>query len=126
MEGIGLMKKVLLSLAAVSAIAVAVPAAAQPAYRYANVDARAINAHQADLAQRIDRAFRNHRISRAEANRLMAELRKIEALEHRYRAGGLNRWERDQLEARLDRLQAQLRQERRDDNRHNGSGYGHR
>ena len=116
------MKKVLLTLAAVSAVATtAAPAAAQSynaAYR--PVDARAIDQREADLVQRINNAFRRGALTRNEANRLMAELRKVEALEHRYRAGGINRWERDQLMARLDRVQNQIRQERRDDDRRYG------
>jgi hypothetical protein len=120
------MKKVLLTLAAVSAVAVAAPAAAQSYNPYRPVDARAIDQREANLAQRINDAFRRGKLSRTEANRLVVELRRIEAIEHRYRAGGINRWERDQLMARLDRLQALLKQERRDDDRRYGYGYGNR
>jgi hypothetical protein len=129
MEGIGLMKKVLLSLAAVSAIAVAAPAVAQPygnAYGYNNHrDTRvAINQRQNTLAHKIDNAARRGDLQRGEAYSLMGELRQIEAIEQRYRAGGLNRWERDEIEKRLSQLQSRLTYALRNDNRRYGYGYG--
>jgi hypothetical protein len=123
------MKKVLLSLAAVSAIAVAVPAAAQPygnAYGYNNQrhDRVSINERQAVLANKINNGVRRGEIRPAEANRLMGELRGIEAIEHRYRINGLNRWERDELDQRLDQLQGRVRVALSDNNRRYGYGYG--
>lgn len=130
------MKKVLLSLAAATAIAAAAPAAAQTygygyggSYAYGNqynqVIAR-INERQANIAQRINRAASRGHLNRAEARRLSVELQRIEVLERRYRAGGLTRAEVNDLNVRLDRLQVALRQERRDDDRRYGSGYGNR
>ena len=125
------MKKVLLSLAAVTAIAAAAPAVAQPygvAYGYNNHrnDRVSVNERETALARRIDTAFRRGELSPYEASRLMGQLRQIEAIEHRYRrtGRGLTANERIELNARLDRLQAQVRVEIRDDDRRYGYGYG--
>lgn len=110
------MKKILLSITAVSALAAAtaVPAiaSAQP------FD------HRLDrLERRIDRGLRNGSLTRGEAYRLNAQLRETARLEHRYRRGGLTGWERADLDRRFDRISAQIRFERHD--RDYGSGYGH-
>ena len=121
------MKKVLLSLAAVTAIAAASPAAADNDHRRDRDrgDRRvSINERQHDLAQRIDRAFRRGELTRTEAGRLVTQLRRVEALEHQYRRGGLAAWERHELDRRLDAVQSQLRIERRDNDRQYGYGYG--
>ncbi|MFT4251891.1 MAG: hypothetical protein QM608_05365 [Caulobacter sp.] len=108
------MKKIILPIVAVSALAAAtVPAAAM---------AQPINQRQAQLEQRIDRGVRNGDLNRHEARRLHGELREVARLEHRYRAGGLNGWERADLDRRLDRISAQIRYERHD--RDYGYGYG--
>ncbi|HEX6860015.1 MAG TPA: hypothetical protein VF138_07430 [Caulobacteraceae bacterium] len=121
------MKKVLISLAAVTAIAAAAsPAAAAHNDRHGRYDhaaSRQIDQRQAQIAQRIDRAFYRHHISRWEANQLRAELNRIEALEHRFERNGLSRAEYADLSNRLDGLQAHLREDRRDDDRY-GYGYG--
>ena len=120
------MKKVLLSLAAVSAIAAAAtPAAAAHNDRNVVSAHRLINQREAQLAQRIDRAIHRGQISRFEARALVNELRRIEVLEHRYGRNGLSRAEFADLNIRLDRLQAMLRHERRDDDRRYGYGYGY-
>lgn len=111
------MKKVLLSLAAVTAIAAAAsPAAAAPG--------NGIDQRQHNLAQRIDRDFHRGHLTRVEANRLVAQLRQVEAMERHYRRGGLSRWERQDINRRLDAVQARLRIERRDNDRQYGYGYG--
>ncbi|HYG27918.1 MAG TPA: hypothetical protein VD906_13545 [Caulobacteraceae bacterium] len=113
------MKKVLLSLAAVTAIA----AAASPAAAARN-DGANINQRQQNLAQRIDRGFHRGDLTRAEANRLVAQLRQVEAIERHYRRGGLLAWERRDLDRRLDAVQTRMRFERRDRDRQYGAGYG--
>ena len=121
------MKKVLLSLAAVTAIAAATPAAADHE-RYGRASqATSINARQAELMVRIDTAYRRHQISPYEANRLVAELRQIEAVERRYRRTGhrITPHERQALIARLNRVQAQLRVDRRDNDWRYEYGYGY-
>jgi hypothetical protein len=131
------MKKIILTLAAVSALT-ATAAAAQPGAGYDRRDGRdfgrppiaapgvGIDARQAMLAQRIDRGVRNGTITRREAARLNAELRDIERDEWTFRRSrpGLTQREIAQLEMRLDRLAALVRIERND--RQFGNGYGHR
>ncbi len=81
-----------------------------------NVDQR-----QQRLAWRIERGVRNGMLSQREARELRAAAYDIARLEARYRYDGLNGWERADLDRRLDRLDAQVRYERRD--RDYGSGY---
>jgi TolA-binding protein len=108
------MKKILISLIAASALAgAAKPAAAQP-----------INQRQADVERRIDMGLRNHSLSHREASRLRAEAQQIQRLEYRYRRDGLSRWERADLDRRLDVLSRQIRIDRHD--RDYGQGYGDR
>lgn len=110
------MKKILISIAAVSALAAAtVPAMASAA---------TVNQRQAQLDRRIDMGVRNHSLTRVEANRLRAQLRETARLEDRYRRGGLSGWERADLDRRFDRISAQIRYERHD--RDYGYGYGNR
>lgn len=116
------MKKILIPLLAASALtAFAAPAFAAP---WQN-----INQRQANLDRRIDQGVRNGSLTRSEAHRLRAEFRDIARLEARYRAtGGLQAWERNDLDRRFDRLSARIRYERhdRDDRRPGyGGGYGH-
>ena len=131
------MKKIILTLAAVSALT-ATAASAQPGAGYDRRDDRdfgrppiaapgvSIDARQAMLAQRIDRGVRNGSITRREAARLNAELREIERTEWTFRRSrpGLTQREIAQLEMRLDRLAALVRFERND--RQFGYGYGRR
>ena len=129
------MKKVLLSLAAVAAVAVAVPAAAQPygnAYGYYKNQknhrpaAASINQREANLARKIDAAYRRGQLSRVEASRLMAELRYIERTEQAYRRNGMTWRERDALNLRITRLQQRLQHVRDDGYVQYGYGYGAR
>ena len=131
------MKKIILTLAAVSALT-ATAASAQPGAGYDRRDNRdfgrppiaapgiGIDARQAMLAQRIDRGVRNGSITRREGARLNAELREIERTEWTFRRSrpGLTQREIAQLEMRLDRLAALVRFERND--RQFGYGYGQR
>ncbi len=124
------MKKILIPMIAVSALAATtVPALAQgygpqraPAYGQSNW--QNINARQAMLDRRIDQGVRNGSITRAEAFRLRAQFNQIARLEVSYRRNGLNAWERQDLDRRFDRLSASIRIERRD--RDYGYGYGDR
>lgn len=128
------MNKIILTLAAVSTLAVAGAASAQPGYNGPGRDFRppvaapgaSINARQAMLAQRIDMGVRNGSLNRREADRLRVELRNIQRLEAQFRrsGNGLDRREIAQLDNRLDRLSTQVRWERND--RQFGYGYGHR
>lgn len=99
----------------------AVPAAAQ---NYNNGAWQNINSRQQNLDRRIDMGVRNGQLSRVEARRLRGEFRGLVRLEYRYRAGGLSRWERTDLNRRFDLLSAKIRYERRDrDNRRGDRRY---
>ena len=129
------MKKILISIAAASALAAAAaPAAAQSYdrghdrgdYRHDRGGDRHDDrgGDRADMLKfRIDRAERSHQISRREAFRLREQVRVTERLSWRYRADGVvTRWERADLDRRFDSIRVQLRYERND--RDYGAGYG--
>ena len=122
-----LTRKALLSLLAASAVAIATPALAQDYGRghgdrgggygqnhNGGWNGGGLNGDQARLAQRIDRAAYNGRISRREAQHLRSQLADYQRLEWRYRRDGLSRWEREDLQRRLHRIERDLREERRD------------
>jgi hypothetical protein len=93
------MKKVLTSVLAIAVLATALPAAA----------AGRIDEQERRIEQRIDRGMRSGEITRREGFILREQLRDIERLEARYRrSGGLNGWERADLERRLDMLSARV------------------
>jgi len=73
-----------------------------------------INQRQARLDQRIENGVRDGDLTRVEARRLHREFRRIAHLESRYRADGLSRWERADLDRRFDRLSSQIRDQRHD------------
>lgn len=115
------MKKILLSIAAVSAIAAAtVPAmASAQSYgpdRYDRGPDRGYGQGDrvARLDQRIDMGIRNGSLTRNEAWRLKGDLRETARLQARYSRGGLSGWERADLDRRFDRISAQIRYERHD------------
>lgn len=76
-----------------------------------------INAQQARLEALIDRNVANGRLTRAEARSLRAEYSSIDARETAFRVGGMSQNERNRLRARLNRLEARIRAERRDGQR---------
>ncbi|PZO05295.1 MAG: hypothetical protein DCF28_03950 [Alphaproteobacteria bacterium] len=105
--------------------AVAMPAAAQnysrdDARRYNQANWQNINQRQANLDRRIDRGIQNGALSRREAGRLRGEFNALARLEQNYRRGGLTQWERADLDRRFDRLAAQIRYERRDNDNRRG------
>ena len=127
-------KKAILPLVAVTALsAAAVPAAAQEYGRHDRYerdhDRRDRDYDRGDrwdrgwdridrrferLDHRIDQGVRNGQLSRREAVSLRMQFRQLIQLEQRYSRGGLSQWERRDLEQRFDRLQRQIRYERRD------------
>ena len=122
------MKKILLSIAAASAVVAAVPAVASAqAYGpnrgydrgYQDVGGDRV----ARLDDRIDRGIRSGGLTRNEAWRLKGELRETARLESRYRRGGLSGWEREDLDRRYDRISAQIRYERHDRDYRDGRRY---
>ena len=107
------MKKIVISLLAVSTMAVAAaPAMAAPW--------QSVNQRQANIEWRIEQSQRAHRISPREARNLKAQLRDIARLEIRYRDSrpGLTQWERRDLDQRLNTLSQRIRYERNDGNNH--------
>jgi hypothetical protein len=127
-----MMKKMIMAVAAVATLAAALPAAAQPytgghdrggyggGYGGGYSDGRdgGINERQQRLSWRINQAERSGDLSHWEARRLRENLWTIKRLEARYRYGGLNRWEHNDLDQRLDRLSRQIRFEQHDDDRY--------
>lgn len=121
-----LTKKALLSMLAASAVAVATPVLAQDYGRHGGRrggydqgynggwNGGGLNGDQARLAQRIDRAAYSGRMSRRQAQNLRYQLEEYQRVEWRYRRDGLSRWEREDLQRRLDRIERNLRDERRD------------
>lgn len=124
------MKKTLISIAAVSTLAAAaIPAiaSAQPYGGGYGGGWQNINQRQANLDRRIDQGVRRGDLTPREAVSLRYQFRQLVRLEDSYRRGGLNNWERADLNRRFDALSARIRFERHDrqDNRY-GYGYGHR
>lgn len=129
------MKKFLIAAAAVAALAGAAGAASaqtygqhRPTYDGGYRDGRgygaAINAKEAQLAQRISRGERTGRLDWREARALRYDLTGINALERRFRmTRGLDRREYAILNTRLDRLEYRIVAEMRDGRRY-GEGYG--
>ncbi len=125
-----LIRKALLSALAASAVMTATPALAQNAgfsisfgspgygqdrgYGYGYGYGEDLRARAARLEQRIDRLAYNGRISRREARHLAWQLDQYRSLEWRYARDGLSRREYADLSYRLDHIQAQVRQDRRD------------
>jgi Spy/CpxP family protein refolding chaperone len=109
------MKRTLMSLAAVAALAGAIPAVADAA------PWQSINQREANLNQRIEQGMRNGSLTRPEAMRLRADMRRLERLEGQYRHSrpGLTNSERRDLERRFDALSARVFSEKHDfQNRH--------
>jgi len=96
------MKTLIASLAAIAAVAAAVPASAQVW--------TPVRDREAKLTQRIDQGVRSGELTRREAVNLRMDLRNIERLEDRYRVSGgrLDMRERADLEARFDRLSSRV------------------
>lgn len=121
------MKKLLIPLAAASALAAAaVPAAAQNygGYGYGPGRGGYDNSDRGDRIEwRIQRAVETGQIDRREAYRLRADVRATEQLAWRYqRDGQFSRWERNDIQRRYQEISMQLRYERND--RDYGYGYG--
>ncbi len=114
------MKKILLATAiAAASLGAAGTASAASPYSYGaaySYHGQNINAAQRNIDRRIDMGVRRGDLTRREAASLRAEFRQIAQLEYRYRYNGLTRWERQDLDRRLDRLSARVRFERHDYN----------
>lgn len=137
------MKKLVSALVAVSALAVAVPAAAQSYDRYDRSD-RYDQSDRYDrdyyggyrydrnlgygyetpyqrMRQRIENGVRAGTISGREAAVLRRELQEIRRLDRAYhRDGRISQWERNDIDRRIRRLQQQLRRFRINDDYRGG------
>lgn len=114
------MKRILLSLAAASAVAAALPASAQPFPDRGPAHERQI-VQGDNLQWRIDRAERDGRIGHRAAQRLRDQLRVADRLAVSYRRDGvLTRWERADLDRRYDAVSDSLRRLSHDERGHDG------
>ena len=66
------------------------------------------------LERRIDRGSERGDLTRREAFRLRSDVREVRILASRYGRDGMSRWERADLDRRLDYLESRVRYERRD------------
>ena len=107
------MKKLLIAMTAVSAIAVAAPAAAQWGNQnQANVNANAgVNLQNriAQLETRLQAGIQSGAIDRTEARTLRMQLRDLTRLERQYARNGLTQQERQALQQRLRSVRQQFR-----------------
>lgn len=101
------MKTMLALMGVASVLAIAQPAAADAPWT-------SINQRQVQIDQRIDAGIRDGSLSRPEAARLRGEFANLARLEDSYRRDGLSPNERADLNARFDRLSAQVYVERHD------------
>jgi Ni/Co efflux regulator RcnB len=105
------MKRILLSLAAASAVLTAMPVAASAA------PWQPIHDRQANLERRIDQGVHSGELTRREAGRLREQFHDIQRLEARYRRTDdrLTPGERADLDRRYDRLADQVYAQKHDD-----------
>jgi hypothetical protein len=81
----------------------------------------------AQIDRRIEQGQRRGAITQREAWRLRSQLNQIVRLERQYAHNGINRREAYELDRRYEQLLAQVRYERRDDDRYGyGRGGGYR
>ena len=120
------MKAIIASVAAVAALAAAMPASAQSWGGPFNGRGRVSEA--ARIEQGIQVGLRNGSLTRSEAVRLQTQLRQVQQLEWRFaRDGRITASEARQLDRRYAQVAVRLRSERNDrdfDRRSFGSGYG--
>jgi hypothetical protein len=105
------MNKILLSMAAMGAIAVAAPAAAQTNWNN-NVNAgggMGISNRIAQLDARLSAGIQAGEINRTEARNLRMEIRQLQRLEQQYSYNGLTQSERQDLQQRLRTLREDIR-----------------
>ncbi len=101
------MNKLLLSMAAVGAIAVAAPAAAQIR---SNADVgMGISNRIAQLDARISAGIQTGEINRTEARSLRLQVRELRQLDRQYSYNGLSQSEREDLRSRLRELREDVR-----------------
>ena len=82
-----------------------------------------ISERLAQIARRIDRGVQRGDLTRLEARDARGQYRQIAHRVDMYRTGGYSRTELAEIDNRLDRLERQVRIDRRDNQY--GYGYGH-
>ena len=106
------MQKILLGMAALSALAAAAPAGAhydqRGSGRYDIQSHTNVSARIAQLQVRLDAGLRSGAITRAEARPLYRELRQLQRLEPRFRRDGISGRENAELQHRIDDLRQSL------------------
>ena len=110
------MNKLIATMAAVSALAIAAPAVAQPGYggqqqnnyRGGNADAN-LSARIDQLQVRLQVGVQSGSISRREAGPLRQQLRQLTQLERQYARNGISGQERGELQRRLRDLRQGIR-----------------
>jgi hypothetical protein len=105
------MKLTFLTMAAIATVSVAAPAAAQ--------NWQSSSSQSAALQMEIDEGARSGTIARSDMPALRNSVRQLAALERRFSAGGISRWEAGVLEQRSNALRQQI-----DGVAQNGGGYG--
>jgi len=111
------MRKVVLSLAALSTLAVAAPATAAQSFGHGR-HGSAIENQLDQIANRIERAEQRRQVSRREAQSLLRRADQIDRQHDRFARNGLDRREFAELQRQVNDLKQQLRFERQDrDNR---------
>jgi hypothetical protein len=102
-----MMKKLMITMAGIGALAVGAPAAAQGwsgnAGGYGGIDAQV-----EQLQVRLQAGVQRGRISRPEAMQLHQQLRSLSQLERRYSRDGLTRGERQDLQRRIQDLRQRI------------------
>jgi len=101
------MKKIMMTIAAVSVLGTAAPAFAQA--RGQNFDNRIEN-----LRSQIQQGVQRGTISRNEAQPLRERLRQLTRLERQYSRGGFSRSEQNDLQRRIQTLRQQIQHASRD------------
>jgi hypothetical protein len=116
------MKKLWITMTALSALAVTTPAAAQNwGSGSASVQVR-VN----QLETRLDAGLRRGTIPRSQAPRLRSQAQQLRQLEARYRIGGFSSRERADLQMRIDNLDSQIRYAERWGYRYENRGWSDR
>jgi hypothetical protein len=124
------MKKILLSMAAVSALAIGAPVAAQyqnQGYGNGNYQANVngnVAARIGQLQARIQAGVQSGAISRQEAQPLRQQLRQLTQLERQYSINGLSGQERADLQQRIRNLRQQIQYAEGGRGRFNDERYG--
>ena len=96
------MRKFLIPIALMSAVAMAAPASAQ----------RGFDQRYDQLAYQVDRAAQSGQLTNRQARSLYQQIRSLDRLERSYSRGGFTRYERQQINDRFHSIRSQIRSAR--------------